>query len=577
MEFQETVVKDSPGLCRCCLSEGCYKELGAEYTWFNETEIYADMLLDCFDISISQHVDGPNGPNRLICEVCITRLRDACEFKKQVLESEKKFINMVCKGEFSKTVLVYKDPVKVELKDNLDTEYLDEDLDLDNDDLPEKIEIETPLDNADLTASVSAVKKKRGRPKKTLTEEEKPTPKKAKLEDKPRTSKGAKLCSTVDKAKSIKQRNVEYVLEYSNATPFLWYLGYYRCFFCLGQTKDPNTLRDHTLQAHQLDNLELIIRDRFKGSRRKEDAVKIDATDLMCIQCPQAMNSLEELVQHLIIAHDVDYDVSEQNCLLPFKLDRERPSCGMCNLVFSSFESLLRHANQDHLAHHYICDVCGMSFRGEQPMAMHKRYYHKDGGHNCNSCNASFNTLQQKMSHENNVHGENTPYCSLCSETFKSVYLKKRHLANVHRVEELRVKCPYCPRIYPTKGLITRHVKRVHLKEKNVQCSVCSEKFFAPYDLKMHMAKHTGDRRHFLCSVCGKKFIKKIHLDYHILTHSDKKPWSCPVCGKGFTYRHNMKTHLKNTHLQNDAAKDVIEAVMKKNDRIQILDNVLIG
>lgn len=53
MELDEIVVKESPGLCRCCLSEGCYKDLGTEYSWMNDTEIYADMLLECFDISVS--------------------------------------------------------------------------------------------------------------------------------------------------------------------------------------------------------------------------------------------------------------------------------------------------------------------------------------------------------------------------------------------------------------------------------------------------------------------------------------------------------------------------------------------
>lgn len=53
MEFDEIVVKESPGLCRCCLSEGCYKDMGTEYTWMNENEVYADMLLECFDIGVS--------------------------------------------------------------------------------------------------------------------------------------------------------------------------------------------------------------------------------------------------------------------------------------------------------------------------------------------------------------------------------------------------------------------------------------------------------------------------------------------------------------------------------------------
>lgn len=54
MDFDEIVVKESPGLCRCCLSEGCYKDMGTEYTWMNENEVYADMLLECFDIGVSK-------------------------------------------------------------------------------------------------------------------------------------------------------------------------------------------------------------------------------------------------------------------------------------------------------------------------------------------------------------------------------------------------------------------------------------------------------------------------------------------------------------------------------------------
>lgn len=53
MSFDEIVVKESPGLCRCCLSEGCYKDMGTDYSWMSEREVYADMLLECFDISVS--------------------------------------------------------------------------------------------------------------------------------------------------------------------------------------------------------------------------------------------------------------------------------------------------------------------------------------------------------------------------------------------------------------------------------------------------------------------------------------------------------------------------------------------
>lgn len=40
-------------ICRCCASEGSYKDFLTSYHWMGEEEIYADMLKDCFSISVS--------------------------------------------------------------------------------------------------------------------------------------------------------------------------------------------------------------------------------------------------------------------------------------------------------------------------------------------------------------------------------------------------------------------------------------------------------------------------------------------------------------------------------------------
>lgn len=40
-------------ICRCCMAEGTYKGLKTKYTWMGVEEIYADMLKQCFDITVS--------------------------------------------------------------------------------------------------------------------------------------------------------------------------------------------------------------------------------------------------------------------------------------------------------------------------------------------------------------------------------------------------------------------------------------------------------------------------------------------------------------------------------------------
>ncbi|XP_075989329.1 uncharacterized protein LOC142985191 isoform X4 [Anticarsia gemmatalis] len=574
MDFEQIVVKEGPGLCRCCLTEGCYKDLGKEYTWMNETEVYADMLLECFDISITQHNEGPNGPNRLICEVCITRLRDACYFKKQVQDSEKKFIDMMGRGEFrsknagaTDTVVIFQQQMKTEAASDVpanvvdaEVEFLDEEIGF-ADDAEDDDTIEDPEPSvSDITVSSLPIKGKRGRPKKTTAKTDKKA-KIAKLDDKPKAvksiGKGSKFDTVEDKYKKmeiarklvLKRRNVEYVLQYSNVTPFMWHKGKYRCFYCNETTKDPSLLRQHTANVHQFANLELVVFDRTKNNRNKDAAIKIDVTGISCKLCPQAVTSLEELIHHLIIAHDAEYDVSVPNCLLPFKLDKDQPTCPTCNMKFVFFEYLLRHANKHHLSHHYMCDVCGTSFQGENHLKMHYRYYHREGGYTCEYCGISLATLSKKILHEKNVHLVNLSTCPHCPETFKSPYLKKLHLANVHGVEELKIKCPYCPKVYPQESIMSRHMRRVHLREKNVECEVCGDKFFGSYDVKLHMVKHNGDKK-FVCSVCGKKFSKRSNLNSHSVLHTREKEFVCSVCNKAFAHQTNLKMHLRNRHSQ---------------------------
>ncbi|CAK1550191.1 unnamed protein product [Leptosia nina] len=344
----------------------------------------------------------------------------------------------------------------------------------------------------------------------------------------------------------VKRRNIEYVLQYSNATPFLFYKGKYRCFFCTEPIKDPDVLREHT-KIHQFANLELVIFDRTKTNRNRDAAVKIDITNLTCKLCLQTINGLEQLIHHLIIAHDAEYDMSVPNCFLPFKLERDQPTCPICDMKFVFFEYLLRHANKYHLSHDYICDVCGTSFQGENHLRMHNRYYHREGGYTCSHCGIRLETLSKKTLHEKNVHLANLLTCQYCPEIFKSPYFKKLHLANVHGVAELRIKCPHCPKVFPQESLMSRHLRRVHLREKNVECPICGDRFFGPYDVKLHMLKHNGDKN-FVCTVCGKKFSKKSNLNAHSVIHTGRKAFSCSACGKEFAHRPNLKLHYKTRH-----------------------------
>ncbi|XP_048001266.1 uncharacterized protein LOC125238028 [Leguminivora glycinivorella] len=70
--------------CRCCLQCPPDKDLTTPYIHLGKTEIYLEMLQDCFDIKLPMDGSGSCG----ICSACVGRLRDASDFKLQVQRSQ---------------------------------------------------------------------------------------------------------------------------------------------------------------------------------------------------------------------------------------------------------------------------------------------------------------------------------------------------------------------------------------------------------------------------------------------------------------------------------------------------------
>ncbi|PZC73310.1 hypothetical protein B5X24_HaOG209700 [Helicoverpa armigera] len=103
-------------LCRCCLLRPPDRGLKTQYSMVGKSEVYADMLKECFEIQMPCTEESEMG----ICEICVTRLRDASDFKLQVQQCQKQFMTQL-KG------FAVKDETSPKVKE----EYLD--LDDDND------------------------------------------------------------------------------------------------------------------------------------------------------------------------------------------------------------------------------------------------------------------------------------------------------------------------------------------------------------------------------------------------------------------------------------------------------------
>ncbi|XP_036931551.1 zinc finger protein 574 isoform X4 [Acanthopagrus latus] len=75
-------------------------------------------------------------------------------------------------------------------------------------------------------------------------------------------------------------------------------------------------------------------------------------------------------------------------------------------------------------------------------------------------------------------------------------------------------------------------------------CPYCGKTFTRRVFLRTHVYSHTGEKL-FTCKVCTKSFTNSQSLLRHSMSHTGTKPYSCDVCGKNFSQAPTLKRHQR--------------------------------
>ncbi|XP_059056418.1 zinc finger protein 62 homolog isoform X9 [Achroia grisella] len=536
------------GMCRCCASEGTFKNLSNAYQWMGQEEIYSDMLKECFDISLTTAEPGEEGG---ICEVCITQLRNAANFKKQVQHTEVQFKKCL------QDKLFKSDLIKVEATNLDDGDDSDNDNNLSDNfsgnefDMAIKKEKEDPKPKKRVATRAST-----SRAKKSKVDDGEPSTKRIRRNvlviGKSETSKNlktnlkqTKICDIEMKMSELeKQRaNIRMILQYSNATPIRCRGGIgYACSFCANEYPNAADLKMHTLESHDDKTKLKFMKEKMMSSF----LVKLDITQLKCTICEANIDSLEQITDHLISVHDKRMFTDIKNHIMSFKFDDEYLRCIICRTTFNKFKALQEHMNVHY--RNYICDVCDAGFLNRSILLHHKET-HKIGTFKCDYCSKIFDTRRKQKSHEKSVHITSNLLnkCGYCNEKFKDYRKKDDHIAKVHGVRLLARKCQACDKTFVNQTAFTIHTKRDHLMERRHNCPQCDMKFFSSSELRDHLVKHTGERQ-FECNVCHKSYGRKKTLREHMRIHVNDRRFKCEYCGLTFVQKCSWKGHVRSKH-----------------------------
>ncbi|XP_023939819.2 zinc finger protein 709 isoform X1 [Bicyclus anynana] len=584
--------RPGPTVCRCCLSEGCYKDISTEYFWMGKREVYSEMLSDTFDLSISYSKSGgPNSASRLICEPCIGRLRDAAEFKRQVQECEKTFVQcldpVTALADMQVTLELEKE-VKVEmvkeekmrLSDDDDYgahDYGDDDDDYDDlDDQPltklaskipkkEDVDVLDLLDNAKVTEKRKSSTKVKGQPSKKSkckqtagsSKQQKPEPKKKKgptkdseeLKEK-ETNQKMRLFERSVKQNPLRQ-NAVMVLKYSTAIPFKTRFNRILCSYCYIVFENIEALRDHMKTKHAKV-------DHNSAFYKVVDDLKIDISNFKCKLCMQDVDSVETFMTHLLRDHGKAVNFEIPFGVLPYRQNEVGEwLCLYCKKKFEGFSEM-----NGHLRSHatiFTCDQCSATFLSYHGLKQHERGFRCDkSGYKPRyglAVRQRRNTeiiLQCSTAWPFRTWGQNFN-CSLCRVQANDPDGLRAHMACRHanfdiklvfsrklRKEYLKLdltdlKCKLCFIAIDSLEDLLSHLKDIHKQpiDDDVELSGVM-----PFKLRDGSTWH--------CAICKSQFSDFSALNKHTVEHFQK--YVCDTCGEGFITEAALRAHAKIPH-----------------------------
>nr|XP_026489417.1 zinc finger protein 12-like isoform X13 [Vanessa tameamea] len=501
MASKTTEWRPGPTVCRCCLTEGCYKDISTEYFWMGKREVYAEMLSETFDLSIAySQSGGPNSHSRLICEPCISRLRDAADFKRQVQECERTFMQYLDPGSSLAELEVGVDldkEVKVERvkeeKEQSDDDEFDDRPDFGDDDDYDD------LDDQPLTKLASKVPKKESVDVLDLIDNAKVTVKR-KSSSKTKVTPAKKAKTKKDIATSSKEKpeprkkkeewsdpargNAGTIIKCTTAYPFRVNDKCIVCVYCQELYDDPDVFRSHMDEEHHTFNIKVAFHNL-----PKLEFIKADLTDLKCRLCSQQFESLEIIAEHLKQVHNEAIDSNARLGVMPYVLRRDAFNCVVCGKSCPSLFHLNRHTITHFLS--YVCHFCGKSYVATTGLLRHVRSKHQEYKVSCRRCGKVFPNMEAKEKHRRTEKSCMAYCCSKCPERFHDWKIRKRHMETEHGQSKRIDRCADCNITFSKGSAYYQHFKLKHSKDC-VICKHCGMKFICRSRYKRHLSTHVS-------------------------------------------------------------------------------------
>jgi uncharacterized Zn-finger protein len=201
----------------------------------------------------------------------------------------------------------------------------------------------------------------------------------------------------------------------------------------------------------------------------------------ICTNPPVTYTRVRFLIDHMQKDHPEE-KAAEKLLKVPSSETRITLTCARCGLGLKSTRELSAHMTK-HNRNKFQCNTCGTILSSQVRLDSHVREMHQNAerpfGCKVAGCGKRFYKILYLRTHERIVHAPppkdpNDLICKHCGKKTISIWALKTHI-KLHAKTRKLCYCNICNEKLACPSSLRRHIKLIHLKDKNLDSAIVPE------------------------------------------------------------------------------------------------------